>query len=79
MKNENFVYYRECTNFRKTFPAIFFLDKQVFTDETTTNDDGSIISISNKSELISNHSNQQYDAVVDSNTMTNNINGEDFE
>ena len=61
MQNGSFVYYKECTNCRKTFFKIFLLhncsfsDKQEPTDEETTNDDGSIISISNRSEFVSNH------------------------
>ena len=52
----------------ETFSARYFLrhncsfsHKQEFTDEETSNDDGSIVSISNKSEFVSNHSNRQYD------------------
>ena len=93
MLNENFVYYKECTNCRKAFSARYILwhncsfsDKQEFTDEGTTNNDGSIISISNKNEFVSNHSNQQYDnsyinlndVVVDYNTLTDNVNGEEM-
>ena len=93
MQNENFVYYKECTNCRKTFFARYFLqhncsfsDNQEFTDEETTNNDGSIISISKKNEFVSNHSNQQFDnsyinlnnVVVDDNTLTDNVNGEEM-
>ena len=64
-----------------------FSDKQEFTGEETTNDDGFIISISNKSEFVSNHSDQQYDSsyinlndvVVDDSTLTDNVNGEEMD
>ena len=94
MQNENFVYYKECINCRKTLFARYFLrhncsfsDKQEFTDEEITNDDGSIVSISNKSKFVSKHSNQQYDnscitlndAVIDDNTLADNLNGEEMD